>query len=95
MEIHSKLGLIIKEKPVKALITMRRENISYASHVREKIDTPYAHTCKIMAKLEDAEMIEVVDEEGRKKKYEITEKGKEMADKLMEMNNAAKGLQIK
>lgn len=75
--------LFIKEKPSKALVTIRRNQTGeiYGSMVSTKIDTTYAHTVKILAQLEDHGLIRT-EKKGRKKLLELTEKGDEYAEKL-------------
>lgn len=77
--------IFLKEKPVMALVTIRmnREDI-YGSIISKKIDTTYAHTIKILAEMEDHNLIET-RKEGRRKILTLTEKGKECADQFMEL----------
>lgn len=79
--------LFLKEKPVEALTSIRktREDI-YASAISRKIDTTYAHTVKIVSRLEEQDLIET-DKQGRKKIITLTEKGEKFADSLIELLN--------
>ena len=55
----------------------------YGSKLSKKVDTTYAHTTKILGRLEDLGLIEG-EEQGRKKVYSLTEKGREKAEALKE-----------
>lgn len=83
--------LFLKEKPVRAIITIRRHRGEvYCSLVSKKIDTTYAHTVKILSKLEEGEMLES-EKKGRKKILSLTEKGQEYAEKLADLNDRFDG----
>lgn len=78
-------SFFLKEKPVMALITLRRNRQEmYGSIVSKKIDTTYAHTIKILAELEDQGLI-TSQKKGRKNVLELTEEGETCADKLIEL----------
>lgn len=72
------------QKPVRALITIRRSmDEVYVSKVARKIDTTYAHCVKTIDQLEEEGYVRT-EKRGRKKILELTEEGKEMADSLGE-----------
>ena len=75
----------LKEKPVMALVTIRRnrEDI-YCSMISKKIDTTYAHTVKTISRLEDEGLVES-RKDGRKKILELTSRGEELADMFVEL----------
>lgn len=82
--------LFLKEKPVRAIITIRRyRGEVYCSLVSKKIDTTYAHTVKILSKLEEGDMIES-EKKGRKKILTLTEKGEDYAEKLSDIMESFK-----
>lgn len=70
----------LNEKPVKALVSIRRtrEDI-HVSVVARKIDTTHAHTVKIIRRLEEDGYI-TSRKMGRKKLLFLTEKGEQVAD---------------
>ena len=81
---RNKTHLFVKEKPTKALITIRRlknDEDAYAQNISRKINTTYAHTVKTMSKLEDMGFAES-QRIGRKKVYRLTEEGKKKAELL-------------
>lgn len=75
----------LKEKPVMALVTIRREREEiYCSVISRRIDTTYAHTVKIISRLEDIGMVES-NKKGRKKILELTPKGEKFADTFLDL----------
>lgn len=83
--------LFLKEKPVRAIITIRRHRGEvYCSLVSKKIDTTYAHTVKILSKLEEGGMV-TSEKKGRKKILTLTEKGQNHAEKLSEIMDSLEG----
>jgi predicted transcriptional regulator len=75
----------LKEKPVMALVTIRREREEiYCSVISRRIDTTYAHTVKIVSRLEDIGMVES-NKKGRKKILELTTKGEKFADSFLDL----------
>jgi predicted transcriptional regulator len=81
----------LKEKPVKALVTIRRNREEvYGSLVARKIDTTYAHTIKILSRMEEEELV-YTEKDGRKKILHLTDKGESYADKFVELLNTING----
>lgn len=78
----------LKEKPVMALVTIRRarEEI-YCSKISKEIDTTYAHTVKIISRLEEEGLIQS-KKEGRKKILKLTQNGKKFSDHFLELLTA-------
>lgn len=75
----------LNEKPVLALVTIKREREDiYCSVISRKIDTTYAHTVKIVSRLEDEGLVKS-EKQGRKKILELTPKGEEYADKFVDL----------
>lgn len=75
----------LKEKPVMALVTIRREREDiYCSVISRRIDTTYAHTVKIISHLEEIGMVEST-KKGRKKILELTPKGEKFADRFLDL----------
>jgi DNA-binding MarR family transcriptional regulator len=80
----------LKEKPVMALVTIRRSRDEiYCSMISKKIDTTYAHTVKIVSKMEDGDLVES-NKKGRKKILQLTPKGKEYSDQFLDILDAFK-----
>lgn len=78
----------LKEKPVMALVTIRRarEDI-YCSMISKKIDTTYAHTVKTVSRMEEEGFVET-KKDGRKKLLELTPKGEKFADHFLDLLSA-------
>lgn len=78
----------LKEKPVMALVTIRRARDEiYCSMISKKIDTTYAHTVKTISKMEEDGFVKS-KKNGRKKLLELTPKGREFADMFLELIEA-------
>lgn len=79
--------LFLNEKPVLALVTIYRQDETYGSKVAREIDTTYAHTVRIIQRLNDEELIRS-RKDGRKKLVRLTEQGEQYAaqfDRLVRM----------
>ncbi len=84
----------LNEKPVMALVTIRKHRDEvYGSLISQKIDTTYAHTVKILSRMEDHDLIET-EKKGRKKILTLTGKGEEYADHFIELINCFEDNQI-
>ena len=85
----------LNEKPVMALVTIRRsrEDI-YCSVISREIDTTYAHTVKIVSRLEEEDLLKS-EKKGRKKILELTEEGEECAERFIEILSALEGPKMK
>lgn len=77
--------IFLNEKPVMTLVVIRRNRDDvYCSVVSKNIDTTYAHTVKIISKLEEKGLIQS-KKKGRKKFLKLTDKGEEYADLFIEL----------
>lgn len=75
----------LKEKPVMALITIRRKQGEiYCSMISKKIDTTYAHTVKTISRLEEEGLVKS-EKKGRKKILSLTEEGEKYADMFLDL----------
>lgn len=80
--------LFMNTKPVLSLVAIRRAKQDvYVSIISKKIDTTYAHTCKIMEELDTEGYIDK-EQKGRKNLLYLTEKGEKVADKFEEVLEA-------
>ncbi|MFO7793516.1 MAG: DUF4364 family protein [Candidatus Nanohaloarchaea archaeon] len=78
----------LKEKPVMALVTIRRARDEiYCSMISKKIDTTYAHTVKTISRMEEDGFVRS-KKKGRKKILELTPKGREFSDKFLDLIEA-------
>lgn len=78
-------NIFLNEKPVMTLVTIRKSNKEiYASIISREIDTTYAHTVKIMARLEEQDLVKS-EKQGRKKILTLTDKGKRYGDIFIDM----------
>ena len=74
-------GLILHEKPAKVLLSLKGSKGKYASIIAKETDCTYTHILKILAELEDNDIV-VFKKEGRTKVVELTEKGEDIAHEL-------------
>lgn len=75
-------SLFLNEKPVMALVTIRRNRGElYVSQIAKNVDTTYAHTVKIINKLEETGHVKS-RKKGRKKFCQLTDKGKDRAERF-------------
>lgn len=89
-------NIFINEKPVKTLITLRQKHEEmYCSKISREIDTTYAHTVRILSRLEEEDLIKT-RKKGRKKFIKLTAEGEKYAEKfqeLMDLSGEQKGLE--
>lgn len=79
----------LNEKPCSLIVSIRRRNEPYASELAKAIDTTYAHTVKVIQKMEDEGIVDS-RKKGRKKFLSLTE-GTEIAKVLNELYNFIEG----
>lgn len=72
-------SFFLKEKPVKALMVIGNSgNETYCSEVSEEIDSTYAHTVKLISRMDELGLIET-RRSGRKKMVSLSEEGEKQA----------------
>lgn len=75
--------LFLQEKPTRALLFIGLMGKTYASVISKEIDSTFAHTTRILAKMEQCGLIRFTFE-GRIKFVELTEYGREVETALKE-----------
>lgn len=86
--------LFLQEKPTLALLFIGSMGKTYASVISKEIDSTFAHTTRILAKMEQCGLIKFTFE-GRIKFVELTEYGIEVETALKEFRNIiAEGFSI-
>ncbi len=81
-------NFFLNEKPVMALVAIRQKRDDvYGSIISKEIDTTYAHTVKILSRLEENDLVET-EKKGRKKILNLTEEGKEYSDHFIQLLNS-------
>lgn len=78
--------LFLQEKPTLALLFIGSMGKTYASVISKEIDSTFAHTTRILSKMEQTGLIRFTFE-GRIKFVELTEYGKEVETALKEFRN--------
>jgi DNA-binding MarR family transcriptional regulator len=78
--------LFLQEKPTRALLFVGSMGKTYASVISKEIDSTFAHTTRILAKMEQSGLIRFTFE-GRIKFVELTEYGKEVEAALKEFRD--------
>jgi len=86
--------IFLNIKPCRALIAVNNPMTeSYASQISKKIDSTYAHTVKILKKLDNEGLIDRQDK-GRKMIAETTEQGKRVARAAQTLRSEVKDQSI-
>lgn len=84
----------LNEKPVRALIALLESpEEMYCSKISKEIDTTYAHTIKILSRLEEQDIIHT-EKEGRRKYIRLTSQGEQHAEKFQELLDTFDGQQF-
>jgi len=78
--------LFLQEKPTLALLFIGSMGKTYASVISKEIDSTFAHTTRILSKMEQSGLIRFTFE-GRIKFVELTEYGKEVETALKEFRD--------
>lgn len=78
--------LFLQEKPTLAMLFIGSMGKTYASVISKEIDSTFAHTTRILSKMEHSGLIRFTFE-GRIKFVELTEYGKEVETALKEFRN--------
>ena len=80
IEPHSELeNLFFREKPARLLVYIRKEQKAYASTLAKKIDCTYAHTVKLLDRMQEMGLV-IFDKDGRIKYITLTQRGNDLAD---------------
>ncbi len=78
--------LFLQEKPTRALLFIGSMGKTYASVISKEIDSTFAHTTRILAKMEQCGLIRFTFE-GRIKFVELTEYGRDVESALKEFRD--------
>lgn len=73
--------LFFQKMPAKLLISIKRKENPYANSLSKHIDCTYAHTSKLVKKMEKLGLLETA-KDGRTKYIELTKEGKKLAEML-------------
>jgi len=82
--------LFLQEKPVLALLAIWSFQKTYASVITKEINSTFAHTTKILTKMEEHDLVSF-SVEGRVKYVELTEHGYKVVDALKNLIIALEG----
>ncbi|MEA1984432.1 MAG: MarR family transcriptional regulator [Euryarchaeota archaeon] len=83
-------NLFLQEKPTLALLAIWDFKRTYASVITKEINSTFAHTTKILSKMEEHSLIKFTVE-GRIKYVELTEQGHKVVEALKELIIALEG----
>ena len=78
--------LFLHEKPTRALLFIGSTGKTYASVISKEIDSTFAHTTRILSKMEQSGLIRFTFE-GRIKFVELTKYGEEVEAALKDFRN--------
>ncbi len=71
--------LFFREKPARLLVYVKKDQRAYASVLAKKIDCTYAHTVKLLGRMQQMGLVSF-DKNGRIKYITLTSFGTELAD---------------
>lgn len=80
--------LFLRKKPARLLIYIKKENKPYASTLAKRIDCTYAHTVKLLQKMQNLGLVNF-NKDGRIKFVELTDNGSELADQFDTLLNTS------
>ncbi len=74
-------------KPAKIMVKLGDKSTdNYASSLSSEVDATYAHTVRIIAKMEEFDLIET-EKKGRKKIIKLTDEGEDVSEDLTSLFN--------
>lgn len=87
------VSLILQQKPARLLIAINREGETYASVISREIESTFAHTTKILAKLEELGLVtfEQDGSDNRVKRVALTSQGIAVAVLVQELSDVLEG----
>jgi len=71
-------GLFMHSKPVKMLISLKKDSVRYATQVAKSVDCTYSHTVKVLDNFKNLGLVSF-DKKGRIKIVRLTDLGTEIA----------------
>lgn len=77
-------NLFFREKPARLLVYIKKDAHAYASVLAKKIDCTYAHTVKLLGKMERHGLVDF-GKSGRIKYITLTPRGQELAGHFEEI----------
>ncbi|KAF5412715.1 MAG: hypothetical protein C5S43_01430 [Candidatus Methanocomedens sp.] len=90
------VNLILQQKPARVLVTISREGETYASVISREIESTFAHTTKILTKLEDLGLVKFEQDgnDNRVKRVALTSRGDAAAALVEELSDVLEGKKI-
>ncbi|MCL7412085.1 MAG: winged helix DNA-binding protein [ANME-2 cluster archaeon] len=87
------VSLILQQKPARLLIAISREGETYASVISREIESTFAHTTKILVKLEELGLVtfEQDGSDNRVKRVALTSQGTAAAVLVQELSEVLEG----
>lgn len=86
--------LFLQEKPVKIMLAAKRaDKPVYVAKLSKETDSTYAHTFRVVSKLEELGLV-VSKDEGRIKLVKLTEMGEAVADELLNFLDLSELIEI-
>ena len=70
--------LFLHDKPVKMLVSLRSDQVQYATQVSKYVDCTYSHTVKVLEMFKDLGLVQF-EKKGRVKMIKLTGEGEEVA----------------
>jgi predicted transcriptional regulator len=71
-------NLFLHQKPVRMLISLRSDNVRYATQVSKAVDCTYSHTVKVLEQFRRLGLV-TFDKKGRVKLVKLTGDGEDLA----------------
>jgi DNA-binding MarR family transcriptional regulator len=90
------VNLILQQKPARVLLTISREGETYASVISREIESTFAHTTKILTKLEELGLVKFEQDgsDNRVKRVVLTSRGDAAAALVEELSDVLEGKKV-
>ncbi|MCK4938126.1 MAG: winged helix DNA-binding protein [Methanosarcinales archaeon] len=91
------VNLILQQKPARVLVTINRDGETYASVISREIESTFAHTTKILTKLEELGLVKFEQDgsDNRVKRVALTSQGAAAAALVEELSDVLEGKKSK
>ena len=90
------VNLILQQKPARVLVTISREGETYASVISREIESTFAHTTKILTKMEELGLVKFEQDgsDNRVKRVVLTSRGDAAAALVEELSDVLEGKKV-
>lgn len=80
----------VNEKPIRVVMAIDALEDPFIRQISQEVDSTYSHTVKLLQRLSDSDIV-VSEQKGRKKIFNLTETGKQLAKEFNDLERIFDG----